>query len=124
MKLITKIPRTFEEAVELVFKSLEQEDVKYIELHPDDNGVSLHFNVGMHLRNSFKLWRQPTLLKKDFKKQFGLCHADDCSSLIFHAVWSKVLQRPHAKRLLQAHAAHMKKHWKACGINPATGKKI
>ena len=114
-------PTTIDEAIEILFSSLEADDIAFIK-DPESSSVSLHFTVGMGLRNYWHLWAEESPIKDDFKKRFNLFgHADDMSGMILDAVWAKV-RGEDVDKVIKIAADGFNAHWMNIGVDPYTGK--
>ena len=88
-------PKTVEQAVEVLLAVLPQEEkAKIIKLGKDNLG-SLHFGLGMWIRNEFGLWAGNRDLLDDVARLTGLekgeeVHPDDASDLIIYKLWKKL----------------------------------
>lgn len=112
-------PRTIDEAIVRIVKSLTPSEVQYIKSN-DQHGM--HFTVGMTMRNNWGFWKEDSPIKRDFKKRFNLFgHGDDLSGVILDGVWASVCGQDVNKILLET-AEEFRKHWKKSGINPITGE--
>ncbi len=84
------VPATFSEAVAALLSVMPSDVVEMIRKRETVEGSqvtdSLHFSVGMGVRNGFDLWAQNTPLTKEFVDRWRIWHGDDRSAMIFHAV--------------------------------------
>lgn len=106
MKNVSKdnIPANLDEAVSLLESGLSTRDRKAIaESSPHD----WHFSVGMHLRNTWKLWEPQSPLSLWFGK-LGIYHADDMSGIIIKALKCKVDETEFD---LTEEVAYYKSYW-------------
>jgi len=84
------IPRTVDEAVELLITELSPEDVDRILRTPEEHVIGeLHLSLGMAIRNRWGLWggNSPLLLS------CGTASAEECSSRILERVWVAVREQ-------------------------------
>lgn len=87
----SKYPKTIEEAVDLLISSLSEEQRQEFMNMPEEKLDTLHFTLGMYIRNTFGLpVRNPELFAACCPGWFQ--HPDDASSVIIEAAWKK-LQR-------------------------------
>lgn len=106
-------PQNFEEAVDILFSTLDEDDASYIR----ESGTSgLHLWFGMAMRNAWGLWHNSDLAVS-MKDQFGLKHADDLSGLILAGLEQRVNGEPLD---VSEEVEHYKKHWINMGIDPLT----
>lgn len=112
------VPKTLDEAVDLIVNGLEDEDISYIRNHPKPSYN--HFGIGMWFRNNWSLWERDTPLTQWFIKNLGIVHADDTSSTIFAAVWAKV--RNELFNPLD-HVEKYKRYWWSIDQDPLFGGK-
>lgn len=115
---LDKVPTTLDEAVEMLYASLEEEDKNFIKNESPD---SIHHGAGRWLRNNWSLWQRETPLVQWFIKNLGIGHADDLSGTIHAALWAKVKGE---KFDAIAHVEHYKKHWINFGVHPVTQEKL
>lgn len=114
------IPKTIDEAIETLFSSLDEDDIVYIK-DEKNSSSSIHFTLGMALRNYWHLWAEESPIKDDFKKRFNLFgDADDMSGMILEALWVKVRGGDVVKSLEES-ANSFNAHWMKCNIDPFTG---
>ena len=114
-----KVPSNLNEAVELICGSLSEEDRAFI-LAADDSS-SVHFTVGMCLRNNWSLWEKDTPIHNWFRKELGICFADDISGTILASVWHKVRGLPFEAK---DHVKFYHEHWRRHGIDPVTMEQL
>ena len=75
-------PTNLKECLQELYKSIPQEMIE--EIKSDKiKGASLHFNVGMCMRNDWGLWGKSDL--KDWFNSIGIIHPDDMSAIILEA---------------------------------------
>lgn len=91
MKISEIIPKTLEEAVDTLFNSIDEVDIKAIEKEKLTFS-SLHHSLGTKIRNTWGLWGN-SRLTKHFKNRFGLGHADDMSGIILEMLDSKYFNK-------------------------------
>jgi hypothetical protein len=103
-----KRPETFEEAVNFVYRHIDPDTVE---------DPLFHFTGGMCLRNNLGLWDKESPLHKHMLERFGLCHADDTSSLITSAANARKNNLPYDP---EDDARRFKSHWLHMGLDPAT----
>lgn len=87
-----RIPKTLDEALDLMMAGLTEEDRDYIEKAGDDYAGMVHFGQGMGMRNSWGLWGDSPL--KRYFVRLGIYHADDMSAIISQAFSRRVRGRP------------------------------
>jgi hypothetical protein len=81
-------PVTVEQAVDDLLPRLSDLQRLEIKQTKKENLVSLHFDLGLSIRNRYGLWRgndRPMLSACGFR-----CHPDDASMKIIETVWSKL----------------------------------
>ncbi len=81
-----EVPPTIKEAVNTIVSSLSPQDKAYLR----GAEPSLHFSLGMTLRNNWSLWEPDTPMKRDAAMNYGIIHPDDISSLILSWVTAEV----------------------------------
>ena len=119
-----KVPNTLDEAVQMLYDSLDYEDLVRIRgIKPE----SVHFTFGMTMRNTWSLW-EDTPLTRDIKQRFKIFgHGDDMSGIIMRALWLKVVGTPpwlKPEHTLEAEVENYRVHWRKHGVDPETGKKL
>lgn len=117
IKLNKLNPKTLEEAIELLEKNLDSEDIEYIK---ENKPESVHLFIGMNLRNDWGLW-QNSELAQFFKNVYGLGHADDMSGIILSSLFAKVRGE---KFLVKDEIKKYKDYWLNKEIDPLTQEKI
>lgn len=102
-----EIPKTIDEAVELVIKELKPEDRGFILNNPPS---LIHHTAGRNMRNNWGLWDNPeqSPLKKDAVEKYKLAHADDISGLIYEMVWAKIRGKTFDA---DAYCKELEDHW-------------
>lgn len=120
-KVINKVPETIPEAIEQIYASLPEESKEYIQHH---NSSSIHFTIGMALRNDWNLWEKDSPLVRDFQQRYKLFgHADDISGLLYAAIWAKA-RGEDVEETISKTIDQYKKHWLEYGIDSLTGEEI
>ena len=94
-----KFPKTVEQAVSHLMTELSINDKRKIANTSKDNLYSLHFSLGMDIRNDFGLWSgNEELLESCWKisvqKDLDI---DDASSIIINALWERLQKYPPPK---------------------------
>jgi hypothetical protein len=74
-------PQTIDEAVARLLELMKPEDVEQIRQMEKGELVSLHFSLGMFIRNNFGLWNE--------NKALG-ASADSASMKIIEALWERL----------------------------------
>lgn len=75
-------PHTIDEAVRLLMKLLDAEELASIGALPEERLIDEHMGVALFIRNAFGLWRDnPALLAAT-----GSPHPDDASFIILRAL--------------------------------------
>ena len=108
------VPATVAVAVDQLFHSLEEDDIKFIESNPVE---AVHHTVGMSVRNAWSLWEPDSPLKRDAVEKYGIAHADDISGLIFAWLYAKVRREDFAPAI---HAQRYHRHWERQGTDALT----
>jgi hypothetical protein len=122
INLKNKIPTTLNEAIYLIYATLDEKEKAY--LTQDDALAGLHHSFGMDLRNGWGLWEKDSPIVKDVQKRFGLWGmGDDVSGLIFSGVNAQIKGLDVATELKKT-AESYARHWKKDGIDPKTGKEV
>lgn len=83
-------PKTLEEAVDNVIRSLNPEEQREFALTPENELTKYHFSLGLWIRNNFELWDESSSLVKDLKSKNMFSHPDDISGDIISAAWHKL----------------------------------
>jgi hypothetical protein len=109
----TNVPKTLDEAINLIVADLRPEDVEYIKR---EGASCAHHGFGTAMRNGWGLW-EDNELTRHFRDSYGLGHADDMSGLILSGVEAKV---KGIKFDLDGEIARYKKHWANYGVDPLT----
>lgn len=119
MKVSEIIPKTLEEAVDILFNSIDENDAKAIEKEKITFS-SLHHSLGRQIRNNWGLWGD-SILAKHFKVRFGLGHADDMSGIILRMLDAKYFNKEFdlARKVEFYHS-----YWIKQGTDPLTQKSI
>lgn len=97
-------PKTVDEAASQLRRRLSAEDLEWIRRNPKDVVTSeLHLPYGTGVRNEFGLWGKNHALLKSC----GSDYAEECSSIIFSALWEKVRSEtdPALSKSLDCHFA-------------------
>ena len=79
-------PETVSEAVEFLLSILNNEQKSNIAAMKEDDLIYLHFNLGLAIRNAFKLHN----LGSKLVANCGVVHPDDASGVIIKDLWSKL----------------------------------
>ncbi|MFN9730180.1 MAG: DUF6794 domain-containing protein [Pseudomonadota bacterium] len=80
-------PKTVDEAASQLRSRLSPEDLEWIRRNPKDVVTSqLHLPYGTGVRNEFGLWGK----NRPLLKSCGVEDAEECSGIIFSALWDKV----------------------------------
>jgi tetratricopeptide (TPR) repeat protein len=87
-----RIPKTLDEAVDLLMEGLTDEDRKIINNLGDDYAALVHRGAGMGMRNSWGLWGDSPL--KRYFIRLGIFHADNMSGIISVAFSRRVRGKP------------------------------
>jgi hypothetical protein len=113
-----KIPKSLNEAINLIHESLTDEQIDFIANNPPH---SIHHTFGRLIRNDWGLWESGPLVQ-EVKTRFKLFgHGDDVSSLILNGVWAMTLN-DNVEEALNRTAEKIRQHWIACGLDPETGE--
>jgi hypothetical protein len=121
------IPGTIEEAVELLYSTLGEDQLAWAKKTPLYDALpQIHMGFGMKLRNKWQLHERGTPMKQHILERFSLFgHGDDVTVLVFTALWGRVRGEPQEviDASLALEVEGMKAHWRKHGINPLTGEK-
>ena len=93
---------------------MDLNDFKELILSTSDTS-SLHFSLGMKLRNEWNLWEEDENKKCDLVKFFnsiGIYHADDMSSIILDSYKCLIEGKPLD---IESQVIAYKEHWKKYG---------
>lgn len=107
---LDKVPKNLNEAVDLL-NGLEESDKNFLKAN---GSVSVHFGLGMWLRNNWSLWEKETPIVLWFNK-YGIYHADDISSIILEAFVAKLRDEQYD---MQPTIDKFRKHWENMGLDP------
>lgn len=102
------VPINLEEAIKTVKEGLSQDDLIEIK-NPMFDASSVHFTVGMMLRNEWSLWDNNSVLVRWFKENYGIEYADDVSGLILDCLTRDIQGLPRREKQL---AKQFIDHWK------------
>ena len=83
-------PVTMEEAVGVVIAALPQAEAAQIAAMPESDLLSLHFGLGMWIRNHLGLWQGNDALMQALRERAPDVHPDDASMLIIEQVWRRL----------------------------------
>jgi hypothetical protein len=81
-----RMPETVEEAVDRLMVILDDEQKDSITVMPEENLFSLHFSLGIAIRNAFRLHESGNKLLASC----GVAHPDDGSELIINNLWIRL----------------------------------
>lgn len=108
----TVIPKDLDEALSILRALGDPEDLKIWAAENEKEATnSLHFNLGMSLRNEWGLWHN-SILAKWFQTQ-GIHHADDMSGIILTSL-HRVLNGKDIQLVKQV--KHYQDFWKKEGF--------
>ena len=87
-------PKTVTEAIKIIWSELSDQEKARISRMDDEAWLSLHFTLGMQIRNRFGLWEGNSMLIEDCERVAGLklnhidevMHPDDASTIILQAL--------------------------------------
>src|SRR3990172_9740903 len=99
-------PKTVDEAAQRLRDGLSSENLEWIRTNPKMVVITeLHLPYGTTVRNEFGLWGRNRALLKSCKTD----DAEECSSIIFAALWQKVRSEtdPILRKRLDCHFAAM-----------------
>ncbi|UCC22415.1 MAG: hypothetical protein JSW23_11660 [Planctomycetota bacterium] len=84
-----QLPRTYEEAVAHLVRTMSEEDKRSVRTTARDDLIKFHFGWGTGIRNDFGLWGDNTKLLESCarKKKLEQIHPDEASMLIIEGVW-------------------------------------
>jgi len=99
-----QLPQTVNQAVSHLMKELSIHDKWKVVNTSKDNLVTLHFSLGMDIRNDFGLWSgNEKLLESCWKisvqKDLDI---DDASFIIINALWERLQKYPPPKIVKKA----------------------
>ncbi|MDP1773018.1 MAG: hypothetical protein Q8L15_12100 [Methylobacter sp.] len=84
--LDSRVPETVEEAVDRLMMILDDAQLNSITVMPEENLFTLHFSLGIAIRNAFSLHESGSNLLASC----GAAHPDDASELIIKKLWIKL----------------------------------
>lgn len=94
-----ELPKTLEEAVNVLLSALSEEDKEALKNTPEEDLITLHHGLGTYIRNEFDLWTgNDRLLKSCGSQMMGsnspyadylgmMVQPDDASMEIIEATW-------------------------------------
>jgi len=85
------IPKTLAESFEALDTMLKKSDVQVMEM-TEGELRSLHFSLGMHLRNTWGLWKDSDLAQ--WFNKIGITHPDDMSDIVLASYWRHKHEQP------------------------------
>lgn len=83
-------PKTIAEAVERLLSTLSEEEKEDIKNTPKNDLISLHFSLGMYIRNAFGLWKDNKELIEACGQSYPIFDPDSVSGVIIDALWEKL----------------------------------
>lgn len=90
----TNLPRTVDEAVDQLMAQMSPDDLTAIREMSVNDLISLHFSLGMTIRNQFGLWRGNDALLESCASvrgvPSGFFHPDSASGVIIEALWRRL----------------------------------
>jgi hypothetical protein len=113
----SEIPKNLEQAIEFL---TNEDNINYAKEEckdEDDFVTSLHFGVGMNLRNNWGLWTGSEL--QTWFKEKGIHHADDMSSIIFTSFYRTIMNKPID---LDEQIKYYRDYWEKTDPNVNIGK--
>ncbi|MDH3257118.1 MAG: hypothetical protein OEM27_05835, partial [Nitrospinota bacterium] len=117
------IPKDLADAHRELEKILKPEDIEKMKNGTEKDMYSYHFDIGIWLRNNWKLWEGSRLSK--YFNDMGVHHPDDISGIILRTFWCKLNNQPFR---LQERIEYYQEFWKAVikpkGVSPKDGAKI
>lgn len=120
MNKLNKIPLTIEEAIEILYAAINQEELEEIKKSTPEK---YHHTVGRYLRNSWSFW-EDSPLRRDFIKRFKLFgHGDDLSGAVLKGLYAKCLGEDIG-RAIQKQVDIEREHWSRWGLSPETGERV
>lgn len=115
IELKSHSPKTLEEAVTILYNSLDDEEKSII---LNSNSCNFHHTIGRAIRNEWGLW-EDSELNKHFKDVYGVGHADDMSGLILTSLKSLVMDEPFDKNI-ESRISVYKNHWDSMNVDMLT----
>ena len=79
-KVRKKAPQTLREGMERLKKEMKKEDLETFKMLGEGDAVSMHFGMGMGLRNSWGLWHNSKIAQYLYAR--GITHPDHMSGVI------------------------------------------
>ena len=102
------IPKDLEDAHHELEKILKPADIEKMKNGTEIDMSLYHLDLGMWLRNNWKLWEGSRLSK--YFNNMGVHHPDDMSGIILRTFWCKLNNQPFR---LQERIAYFQEFWKA-----------
>ncbi len=91
-RLSSEYPKTVADAVEWLKSVMEPADLDRIAGMAEEELSSLHFGLGLFIRNSLQVWHNSEL-----KADAGVEHDDDVSAVIIQALWRRLKDETERK---------------------------
>lgn len=88
-----EIPSTVDEALKVLADIIPEEDLARIAAMDDDDLMSLHFGLGMAIRNQFGLWDNDSPLMADMVARIGHVHPDDTAFELIRMLRDRIAGR-------------------------------
>lgn len=111
------VPASYDEAMTLIMRWLEDEDRVKIKEMPAPGLV--HFSVGAKFRNAWSLWDRRTPLVLDYRRRFKLFgHGDDVSATLVQHLIANVMEQVFDPEMF---GRALRDHWARIGVDPLTG---
>ncbi|MCH6258180.1 hypothetical protein MLD52_16580 [Puniceicoccaceae bacterium K14] len=88
LRRLPKMPRSLDEAVDLLISEMSEENKNYTETRQKDDLIQFHLGWGMGIRNGFGLWSGNKELLSSCGNRW--MHPDTASGVIIEAVWARL----------------------------------
>lgn len=110
------IPANLNEAVDTLLANMTpQQQADYAKVPEDHLGSYFHFGGGMVMRNNWDLWRGKTPISK-WLRAHRIYHGDDCSAVIYKALWRRLRGLSIGDDWLAKEAAFYEQFWNHSGL--------
>jgi hypothetical protein len=106
LDLTSHVPEDLDDAIRWLKTNLPDDTLKFIRDGDESNMASLHFGLGLGIRNGWGLWSDSRLAR--WFQGIGISHPDDMSGIILDSLWRDLHGEP---RRLEEQVAHYQAYW-------------
>lgn len=115
------VPSTLKDAMQELANVIPEKDKQFFRDNPDE--TLWHFGIGMHTRNSWRLWQADSPLVKEFKESTGLFgHGDDVWAIISEGAMA-IIRNENVEQKVQERIDSIKEHWIKYDVDLKTGER-